>query len=67
MNKGTIQKLSDKGFGFIKVEGLAKALFFHASSLSGVHFNDLKEGDEVVFDEITTNEKGQSAIGIQLA
>ncbi len=48
---GKIKKLvSDKGFGFIAAEGLAKDLFFHSNSLSGVAFADLREGDTVSFD-----------------
>ena len=48
---GTIKTLkSDKGFGFITGEGLAKDLFFHSNSLVGVTFDKLKEGDAVSFE-----------------
>ena len=37
MAEGTIKKLTDKGFGFIKTAG-DKDLFFHSSALQGVSF-----------------------------
>lgn len=66
MNKGIIKNLNDKGFGFIKVEGLAKDVFFHASGLVGARFNDLKVGDVVFFEEIEQTQRGQVAQGITL-
>jgi CspA family cold shock protein len=51
MPEGTIKKLMDKGFGFIKVGGGDKDLFFHSSSVQGVRFEDLKEGQKVSFSE----------------
>ena len=50
MAEGTIKKLIDKGFGFIKV-GEGKDLFFHSSSVQGVSFTDLHEGQKVSFTE----------------
>ena len=46
---GTIKRLTDKGFGFITGEGLAKDLFFHSNSLVGVTFDALKEGRDCFF------------------
>ena len=43
MAEGTIKRLTDKGFGFIDV-GREKDLFFHSSSLEGVSYDDLHEG-----------------------
>ena len=64
---GTIKKLlSDKGFGFITGEGLAKDLFFHSNSLVGVSFADLKEGDAVSF-ETEESPKGLNAVNVQRA
>ncbi len=64
---GTIKKLlSDKGFGFITGEGLAKDLFFHSNSLVGVSFADLKEGDAVSF-ETEESPKGLNAVNVQKA
>ena len=58
--EGTIARLTDRGFGFIKREGEAKDLFFHSNELEGVEFNDLQEGDKVTF-EVTEGPKGPSA------
>ncbi len=63
---GTIKKLTDKGFGFITGEGLAKDLFFHSNSLVGVAFNDLREGDAVSF-ETENSPKGLNAVNVQRA
>ena len=50
MAEGTIKKLTDKGFGFIKTGG-EKDLFFHSSSLQGVSFDELQEGQKVSYTE----------------
>jgi cold shock protein len=50
MAEGTIKKLTDKGFGFIKAGG-DKDLFFHSKSVQGVTFDDLQEGQRVTFTE----------------
>ena len=60
MQQGTIKRLTDRGFGFIAVEGSDKDLFFHSNELVGVSFNDLKEGDKVQF-EVTESPKGPNA------
>ncbi|MFH1631644.1 MAG: cold shock domain-containing protein [bacterium] len=63
---GTIKRLTDKGFGFIAIEGEEKDLFFHSTSLVDVEYNDLREGDAVTFDT-EDSEKGPRAINVQLA
>jgi len=50
MAEGTIKRLTDKGFGFIDVGG-SNDLFFHSSSVEGVGFDDLREGQRVSFTE----------------
>lgn len=55
--------MTDRGFGFIAIEGSDKDLFFHAKELQGVQFNDLKEGDAVQF-EISESPKGQNAVNV---
>jgi CspA family cold shock protein len=50
MAEGTIKKLTDKGFGFIKTDG-PKDLFFHSNSVQGVTFDDLQEGQKVSYTE----------------
>ena len=56
MAEGTIKKLTDKGFGFIKTSG-EKDFFFHSSAVQGVSFDDLREGQKVSYTE------GRSAKG----
>ncbi len=62
---GTIKKLTDKGFGFIAVDG-QKDLFFHSKNLVGVMFDELREGDAVSF-ESEQSEKGPNAVNVQRA
>ena len=50
MAEGTIKRLTDRGFGFIDT-GKEKDLFFHSSSLDGVSFDELREGQKVSYTE----------------
>jgi len=61
--EGTIKTLTDKGFGFITVEGDEKDLFFHSNELRGVSYNELKEGDKVSFDK-ADSPKGPNAVNV---
>lgn len=61
--QGTIKKLTEKNFGFIAKED-GNDLFFHANSLSGVDFSQLKEGDEVTF-EVEKTDKGDAAVDVK--
>jgi len=64
---GTIKRLTDKGFGFIASdESPDKDIFFHSSSLAGVEYNDLQEGDAVTF-ETEESDKGPRAVNVQKA
>ncbi len=63
---GTIKTLTDRGFGFISVEGQEKDLFFHSKELVGVLFDELKVGDNVTF-EVIQGEKGPAATGVSRA
>ncbi|MEX0703222.1 MAG: cold shock domain-containing protein [Planctomycetales bacterium] len=49
MAEGTIKRLTDKGYGFIDT-GSGKDIFFHMSSLEGVRFEDLHEGQTVSYE-----------------
>ena len=49
MAKGTIRRLMDRGFGFIKTEDETD-LFFHRKELEGVDYDSLREGKEVEFE-----------------
>lgn len=64
--EGVIKKKTDKGFGFIKVEGQEKDLFFHSNSLVGVTFDQLQEGEKVTF-ETEESPKGLNAVNVKLA
>ncbi len=64
MATGKIARLTDRGFGFIAIEGEEKDLFFHSTELQGVEFNDLKEGDTVEF-EIGESPKGPNATNVK--
>ena len=66
MNTGKIARLTDRGFGFISQEGEEKDLFFHATELVDVEFNDLQEGDNMTF-EIADGPKGPNAVNVQRA
>lgn len=63
MQEGTIARLTDKGFGFIKVAGQEKDLFFHSNELVGVAFDSLQEGDKMTF-EVAESPKGPNAIKV---
>lgn len=64
MTEGKIKRLTDKGFGFIAT-GDDNDMFFHMSSLEGVRFEELSEGQSVTF---TTGEgpKGPRAENVRL-
>lgn len=65
MSNGTIARVTDRGFGFIKPEEGDKDLFFHANEVQG-EFNDLREGDAVTF-EISDGPKGPNATNVSKA
>ena len=64
MAEGIIKKLTNKGFGFIDI-GSEKDLFFHSSSLQGVTFEELREGQKVSFTE-GQGKKGPCAENVKL-
>lgn len=57
--KGTIVRLMrDRGFGFIKADN-GGDIFFHASEVKGVSFDDLTEGEAVDFERETDPRTGK--------
>jgi CspA family cold shock protein len=60
---GIIKTLTDKGFGFITVEGQEKDLFFHSNALVGVRYDELSTGDTVSF-EMENSPKGMNAVNV---
>ena len=63
MEEGTIARLMDRGYGFIKRGGQEKDLFFHSKELQGVTFDELRVGDKVTF-EVVQGEKGPAATNV---
>ena len=61
---GTIKTKTDKGFGFITVEGQEKDLFFHSNDVVGITYDELNVGDSVSF-EIAQSDKGPNAKNVQ--
>ena len=61
--EGTIKTLTEKGFGFITVDGEEKDLFFHRNELKDVTYEELKVGDKVSFEK-ADSEKGPNAINV---
>ena len=64
MAEGTIKKVTQKGFGFIDT-GTGADLFFHSSSLEGVTFEQLREGQRVSYTE-GRSDKGPRAEHVRL-
>ncbi|HUG56154.1 MAG TPA: cold shock domain-containing protein [Candidatus Limnocylindrales bacterium] len=50
MAQGTISKLTDRGFGFIKQED-GSELFFHRSQVAGDGFDGLAVGQSVTYEK----------------
>ena len=65
MPEGTIKRLTEKGFGFIDSGGKSD-LFFHSSSLEGVSYDELREGQRVSYTE-ASGPKGPCAENVTLA
>lgn len=61
MKGKVVRILKDKRFGFISAEG--QDYFFHADSMTNMHFNDVYIGLEVEF-EGTSSAKGLRAENI---
>ena len=63
MPQGTIKKLNDYGFGFIK--GKRGEIFFHHSALEGTTFEALSVGQQVEYKE-GRGPKGPRAENVRL-
>lgn len=50
--EGTVSRLTDRGFGFLSISGSDNDLFFHATELMNLAFEELRESDSVVFDVV---------------
>ena len=65
MSKGTIRRLMDRGYGFIKEEQ-GEDLFFHRSNTEGVEFENLREGQEVEFEKGRGRDGRPAAVRVRL-
>ena len=65
MPKGTIRRLMDRGYGFIKTEQ-EEDLFFHRNDIEGVEFNSLSEGQEVEFEKGQGRDGRPAAVKVRL-
>jgi cold shock protein len=61
--QGVIKSKTDKGFGFIGVEGREKDVFFHSTACVKQSFDELNVGDTVTFDE-EASDKGPRAVNV---
>jgi len=66
MAKGTIRRLMDRGYGFIKTDQ-KEDLFFHRNDVEGVEFNSLNEGQEVEFEKGQGRDGRPKAVKVKLA
>ena len=66
MPKGTIRRLMDRGYGFIKTEQ-EEDLFFHRNNVEEVEFANLSEGQEVEFEKGEGRDGRPQAVKVKLA
>jgi CspA family cold shock protein len=66
MPKGTIRRIMDRGYGFIKTDQ-EEDLFFHRNSLEGVEFASLSEGQAVEFEKGQGRDGRPAAVKVKLA
>lgn len=58
MAKGTIVRVTDRGFGFIKQED-GTELFFHRSQVAGNGFDSLTQGQAVTYEKGMSQRSGK--------
>ena len=62
MKKGTVKFFnSERGFGFITVEGSGEEIFVHKTDVQGT----IRENDQVEF-EVQKGNKGLNAVGVRV-
>ena len=66
MPKGTIRRLIDGSYGFIK-EGEGGDFFFHRNDLQGVEYGSLSEGKRVEFEKGQGRDGRPQAVKVRLA
>lgn len=64
MPTGTVKWFNDqKGYGFIKQDGVAEDIFVHQTSIKMEGYRTLQQGDQVEF-EIKKDERGIKAVNV---
>ena len=67
MSTGRVKYFNDlKGWGFITTDGIEQDIFVHYSAIKMEGFKTLKEGQEVVY-ELMKTEQGPRAVNVMLA
>ena len=61
---GKVKMLGETGFGFITPDNGGEDVFFHATALNGIVFQDMTVGLAVKFD-VTDGERGQKAMCVE--
>ncbi len=62
MNKGTVKWFNtQKGYGFIELEGGGKDVFVHISAVERAGLYELKEGQRVTFEVVANKKTGKSS------
>ena len=64
MAEGTIKRITTKGFGFIENE-TGTDMFFHSSSVEGVSYEELREGQRVSYN-VGQGPKGPRAENVRM-
>ena len=65
MAEGTIKRITNKVFGYNE-DGTGKDMFFHSSSVEGVSFDQLTEGQRVTYN-VGNGPKGPCAENVKVA
>lgn len=62
MTTGVVDRLNERGFGFIKPDDGSENIFFHSSGMArdGVRFDDLREGDKVEYEPGFDDKNGKN-------
>jgi CspA family cold shock protein len=67
MHTGTVKRFDDqKGYGFIKLEGLSEDIFVHQMAIKMEGFRTLYSGEVVKF-QIKKDQKGLKAVNVTRA
>ena len=68
MVNGSIKTITERGFGFIRPDNGQDDVFFHRSALVDVSFEQLRQGDRVMFTAVNDPRgKGLRAADVRLA